>query len=82
MKKPGTSESHLIFIGDSITDCGRRTLPNRLGNGFVALIALHWIPHAYRRIMTNNCCQASSKTPTSLERLRYSSEGDIVAYGW
>lgn len=30
--------SHLLFIGDSITDCGRQLL-NPLGNGFVSIIA-------------------------------------------
>jgi len=33
-----TRESRVLFIGDSITDCGRRTDPLGLGNGYVRLI--------------------------------------------
>jgi len=28
-----------LFIGDSITDCGRRTEPSRLGNGYVKIFS-------------------------------------------
>jgi len=34
-----SSSSHLLFIGDSITDCGRKEEPLSLGNGYVSLIA-------------------------------------------
>jgi len=33
-----TSDTRLVFIGDSITDCGRLQTPDRLGNGYVRLI--------------------------------------------
>ena len=33
-----TSESHVLFIGDSITDCGRMSLLRPLGDGFVSII--------------------------------------------
>ena len=32
-------DSHILFIGDSITDCGRSEKPNSLGNGYVARTA-------------------------------------------
>jgi len=34
---PFTAESKLLFIGDSITDCGRREDPEQIGNGYVRL---------------------------------------------
>ncbi|MBN1576331.1 MAG: SGNH/GDSL hydrolase family protein [Chitinispirillaceae bacterium] len=34
-----TPSSHLLFIGDSITDCGRREKPFSLGDGYVAMVA-------------------------------------------
>lgn len=34
-----TSSSHILFIGDSITDCGRMSLLRPLGDGFVSIIA-------------------------------------------
>jgi lysophospholipase L1-like esterase len=34
-----STADHLLFIGDSITDCGRMALINPLGNGYVAVIA-------------------------------------------
>jgi lysophospholipase L1-like esterase len=33
-----TSSTKILFIGDSITDCGQREDPERLGGGFVRLI--------------------------------------------
>ena len=33
-----SASSRLLFIGDSITDCGRRDDPDALGNGYVRLI--------------------------------------------
>lgn len=30
---------HVLFIGDSVTDCGRRTDPGGLGDGYVRLLA-------------------------------------------
>ena len=36
-----TRETKLLFIGDSITDCGRRTDPETLGDGFVRIIRDH-----------------------------------------
>ena len=35
----------LLFIGDSITDCGRREDPDELGHGYVRLIAEHFAAH-------------------------------------
>jgi lysophospholipase L1-like esterase len=35
---PLTSDTRLVFIGDSITDCGRTKPGNRLGDGYVRLI--------------------------------------------
>jgi acyl-CoA thioesterase-1 len=34
-----SSSSHLLFIGDSVTDCGRREKPFSLGSGYVSIIA-------------------------------------------
>ncbi|MBN1308001.1 MAG: SGNH/GDSL hydrolase family protein [Chitinispirillaceae bacterium] len=34
-----TPSSHILFIGDSITDCGRSVNPDSLGNGYVAKVA-------------------------------------------
>lgn len=31
--------SHVLFVGDSVTDCGRRTDPGALGDGYVRLLA-------------------------------------------
>jgi lysophospholipase L1-like esterase len=36
-----SATTRLLFIGDSITDCGRRTDPEQIGNGFVRLIRDH-----------------------------------------
>jgi lysophospholipase L1-like esterase len=33
-----TSDTRLLFIGDSITDVGQRTCPERIGNGYVRVI--------------------------------------------
>jgi acyl-CoA thioesterase-1 len=33
-----TPQTKLLFIGDSITDCGRRECPEQIGNGYVRLI--------------------------------------------
>lgn len=33
-----TSSTKLLFIGDSITDCGRREEPDKLGHGYVRLL--------------------------------------------
>ncbi|WP_046176426.1 SGNH/GDSL hydrolase family protein [Domibacillus indicus] len=33
-----TKKDRLLFIGDSITDCGRRTEPEELGDGYVRLV--------------------------------------------
>lgn len=35
----------LLFIGDSITDCGRREDPEELGHGYVRLLAEHYAAH-------------------------------------
>lgn len=35
----------LLFIGDSITDCGRREDPEELGHGYVRLLAEHFAAH-------------------------------------
>lgn len=35
----------LLFIGDSITDCGRREDPQELGHGYVRLLAEHFAAH-------------------------------------
>jgi len=35
----------LLFIGDSITDCGRRDDPEELGRGYVRLLAEHSAAH-------------------------------------
>lgn len=35
----------LLFIGDSITDCGRREDPDQLGHGYVRLLAEHVAAH-------------------------------------
>ncbi len=35
----------LLFIGDSITDCGRREDPDELGHGYVRLLAEHYAAH-------------------------------------
>ncbi|ATG51670.1 lysophospholipase [Brachybacterium vulturis] len=35
----------LLFIGDSITDCGRREDPEGLGHGYVRLLAEHFAAH-------------------------------------
>ncbi|MGO1388542.1 SGNH/GDSL hydrolase family protein [Brachybacterium alimentarium] len=35
----------LFFIGDSITDCGRREDPDALGYGYVRLLAEHFAAH-------------------------------------
>lgn len=35
----------LLFIGDSITDCGRREDPEELGHGYVRLLAEHVAAH-------------------------------------
>lgn len=35
----------LLFIGDSITDCGRREDPEGLGHGYVRLLADHFAAH-------------------------------------
>ena len=35
----------LLFIGDSITDCGRREDPDELGAGYVRLLAEHHAAH-------------------------------------
>lgn len=45
-----TAPSHpthrtLLFIGDSITDCGRREDPQELGHGYVRLLAEHHAAH-------------------------------------
>lgn len=45
-----TTPSHpaprtLLFIGDSITDCGRREDPQELGHGYVRLLAEHYAAH-------------------------------------
>ncbi len=34
-----TPSSHILFIGDSITDCGRTEKPRSLGDGYVNMIA-------------------------------------------
>src|SRR5215471_6505941 len=34
-------DTKLLFIGDSITDCGRREDPEQLGSGFVRMIRDH-----------------------------------------
>ena len=31
-------EAHWVFIGDSITDCGRRECPEQIGDGYVRLV--------------------------------------------
>src|SRR5438067_12179985 len=33
-----TRQTQLLFIGDSITDCGWRQCPEEIGNGYVRLI--------------------------------------------
>lgn len=38
MALPLAREARWLFIGDSITDCGRRSCPEGLGNGYVRLI--------------------------------------------
>jgi acyl-CoA thioesterase-1 len=38
MKSKVTSSTKLLFIGDSITDCGWRTCKEQIGNGYVRLI--------------------------------------------
>jgi lysophospholipase L1-like esterase len=35
------ANTRLLFIGDSITDCGRRTDPDALGGGYVRLVRDH-----------------------------------------
>lgn len=37
-----TATTKLLFIGDSITDCGRREDPERVGNGYVRMIRDHF----------------------------------------
>ena len=39
MHIPISSSSHLLFIGDSITDCGRCDIPLYLGDGYVGMVA-------------------------------------------
>lgn len=39
MHIPISSSSHLLFIGDSITDCGRCDKPFFLGDGYVGMVA-------------------------------------------
>jgi lysophospholipase L1-like esterase len=36
-----TASSRLLFIGDSITDCGRRQCPEEVGSGYVRLVRDH-----------------------------------------
>lgn len=38
MALPLSREARWLFIGDSITDCGRRSCPEGLGNGYVRLV--------------------------------------------
>lgn len=45
-ERPETpSPRTLLFIGDSITDCGRREDPDALGHGYVRLLADHFAAH-------------------------------------
>jgi len=43
----------LLFIGDSITDCGRREDPEELGHGYVRLLAEHFAAHEPTAIVIN-----------------------------
>lgn len=38
-----TKEDRIVFIGDSITDCGRRAEPEEIGDGYVRLVRDHFI---------------------------------------
>lgn len=42
---PDPASRTLVFLGDSITDCGRREDPDELGYGYVRLIAEHLAAH-------------------------------------
>lgn len=42
---PARPSRTLLFLGDSITDCGRREDPDGLGFGYVRLIAEHFAAH-------------------------------------
>ena len=48
-----TPSSHILFIGDSITDCGRTTRSNSLGNGYVAMVAERFKPLYSKLRITN-----------------------------
>jgi len=40
--RPDDAIRRIVFIGDSVTDCGRRDDPDGLGSGYVADLARRW----------------------------------------